>query len=130
MNQLDEREIALHVSILGWLYIAANALFIVFAVFALWLLPTLGAVSRDPDATVVLSIMGTAFGGLMLVLGLPGVIAGYGLLKHRPWARTLAIVLGVLGLVNFPVGTAIGIYTLLVLLQRSANDFFIAQKIS
>jgi hypothetical protein len=124
MNRLDEREMQLHVSILGWLYIAVNALFLLLAVFALGMLPFIGAVADDPDATVVFSILGTAFGVLMVVLGLPGLVAGYGLLKRKPWARILAVVLGILGLVNFPIGTAIGVYTLLVLLQQSATEYF------
>jgi hypothetical protein len=40
------------------------------------------------------------------------VLAGWGLMERKPWARTLAIVLGVIVLVKFPVGTALGIYTL------------------
>ncbi len=124
MNRFDEREIQLHVSILGWLYIAANALFLVIAAFAFGLLPTIGAISGDPDATAFLSVLGTAFGVLMVLLGLPGLLAGYGLLNRKPWARVLALVLGVLELVNFPVGTVIGIYTLLVLMQQSATDYF------
>jgi hypothetical protein len=124
MNRLDEREMQLHVSILGWLYVAVNALFLLLAGFALGVLPFIGAVADDPDATVVFSILGTAFGVLMVVLGLPGLVAGYGLLKRKPWARMLAVVLGILGLVNFPIGTAIGVYTLLVLLQPTATEYF------
>lgn len=84
MNHLDERELRLHVSILGWLYIAANTLFLVIAVFAFGLLPFIGAVSGDPDATAFLSLFGTAFGLLMVLLALPGLLAGYGLLKRQP----------------------------------------------
>jgi hypothetical protein len=124
MNRLDERELQLHVSILGWLHIIGSALFLVLALIALVFLPTLGVISGDPDGVVVLSFMGTAFGLLMIALGLPGLIAGYGLLKRKPWARILALVLGVLDLVNFPFGTAIGVYTLLVLMQQSATDYF------
>jgi multisubunit Na+/H+ antiporter MnhG subunit len=130
MNHLDVRELRLHVSILGWLHIAVNSLFLLIAVFAFGLLPVIytNVVSSDPDAASVLSILGTAFGTLMVVLGLPGLLAGYGLLKRKPWARFLALILGVLDLVNFPVGTAIGVYTLLVLLQQSATDYFAPQQ--
>jgi hypothetical protein len=128
MNHLDERELRLHVSILGWLYIVANAFFLVIAAFAFGLLPTIGVISGDSDATAFLSVLGTAFGLLMVLLGLPGLLAGYGLLKRKPWARVLALVLGVLDLVNFPIGTAIGVYTLLVLLQQSATDYFAPQQ--
>jgi hypothetical protein len=47
----------------------------------------------------------------MALLGLPGLLAGYGLLTRKPWARILAIVVGILSLLNFPIGTAIGLYT-------------------
>jgi hypothetical protein len=128
MNHFDERELQMHVSILGWLYIVANAFFLLLAALALGLLPTLGAISGDKDAALILSIFGTAFSLLMALLGLPGLLAGYGLLKRKSWARTLTIVLGILGLVNFPIGTAIGVYTLLVLLQQSANEYFTTQR--
>jgi len=41
--------------------------------------------------------------------------AGWSLLNRKPWGRVLAIVVGVLALVKFPLGTALGIYTLWVL---------------
>lgn len=124
MNQFDEREIQTHISILGWLFIVEHAFLLVLAGLAFTILPTIGAVSRDPDATVFLSILGTGFGVLMVVLALPGVLAGYGLLTRKAWGRVLALVVGILGLVNFPIGTAVGIYTVVVLMQRSANDYF------
>lgn len=56
-----------------------------------------------------------AAGGFLLVAGVLGAVAGWGLMERRPWARVLAIVLGVLALFEFPLGTALGIYTLWVL---------------
>ena len=58
------------------------------------------------------------------VLALPGLLAGYGLLERRKWGQILGIVDGALSLFNIPVGTAIGAYTLFVLFQNSANDYF------
>jgi len=130
MNRLNEKELDLHITILGWLHIVGNALYIVVAGFAWLLLPAIAAVSDDPDATIVLGLMGTTFGLLMVAIAIPGIVAGYGLLKHRPWARFAALVLGVLGLVNFPLGTVIGIYTLWVLMQNSANDYFSNRKLA
>ena len=43
------------------------------------------------------------------------LLVGYGLLTRKPWGRTLAIVIAILSLFRFPVGTALGIYTLWVL---------------
>jgi ABC-type glycerol-3-phosphate transport system permease component len=59
---------------------------------------------------------------------LPGIIAyilaGYGLLKYKSWARILAIILALLNLILFPIGTVIGIYTLWVMFNDEAEALF------
>ena len=62
-----------------------------------------------------------AGGWLLLARGVLGVIAGWGLLDRQPWARMLAIVLGVLTLFHLVLGTALGIYTLWVLLPGESE---------
>jgi hypothetical protein len=42
--------------------------------------------------------------------------------ERRPWARSLAIVLAVIALLHPPFGTALGIYTLWVLLPTESED--------
>lgn len=42
--------------------------------------------------------------------------AGWGLLKHAQWGRIVAIALAFLSLLKFPFGTALGIWTLVMLL--------------
>jgi hypothetical protein len=61
-----------------------------------------------------------AIGLFISAYAIAGVIAGWGLIAHRSWARLLAIVLGCISLIHFPVGTALGIYTLWVLLPEGA----------
>src|ERR1035437_9181075 len=60
-------------------------------------------------------------GGILLVTGVIGVIAGWGLYERRSWARILAMVLAFLNLLHPPFGTAIGIYTLWVLLPAASE---------
>lgn len=61
--------------------------------------------------------------GTLLVLGaLLGLVAGAGLLQRQPWARVLAIVLAFINLVDMPLGTALGIYTLWVLLPAKSEE--------
>ncbi len=43
------------------------------------------------------------------------LVTGFSLLTRRPWGRVLAIVAAILALLKFPLGTALGIYTLWVL---------------
>ncbi len=127
MNQLSERDMHQHVTILGWLHIVANALLLLLGLCGLLFFVVIGfAVAVDGDA-VALPILGTV--GLVsvlffAVLALPGILAGYGLLKGQRWGQILAIVVGFLELFNFPLGTALGIYTLFVLLQNAADPYF------
>ena len=62
------------------------------------------------------AVLGGFFGGLLAVLGVVLIVygvldlfVGWGLWKHKNWARITAIVLGVLGLISFPIGTIFGI---------------------
>jgi len=63
-----------------------------------------------------------AIGLLMAGVGTAGVLAGWGLMARRPWARVLAIVLACLSLLHVPLGTALGIYTLWVLVPAGADQ--------
>ena len=124
MNNLSVRDMEQHLPILGWLLIVGNALFLAMGVFVFILLTGIGAVSGDAEAMSILAIVGTSVALLMTVMALPGIIAGYGLLKRRSWGRVLAIVVAVLSLFNVPFGTVLGIYALWVLLQQAANEYF------
>lgn len=74
-----------------------------------------------PARAFVLPIIGS-LGAVLTVASVAGIAAGWGLLDRRPWARSLAIVLGCLALIDFPFGTALGIYTLWVLFSPGADE--------
>ena len=57
---------------------------------------------------------------MTVVMAALALFAGYSLLTRKPWARMLAIVLAILALFKFPLGTALGIYTLWVLAPASS----------
>lgn len=65
----------------------------------------------------ILSIVGL----LSLALAITGFLIGFGLLERHSWARTLAIIFGVIALLNPILGTALGIYTLWVLLPAASE---------
>ena len=79
------------------------------------------------DAKVAIPILG-GIGAfvfiLLLVLSLPGIVAGFGLLEMRPWARILTIILSALELMSMPIGTVLGIYGLWVLLSPGGEELF------
>ena len=61
-------------------------------------------------------------GGSLTILAAGGVCVGLGLIQRRPWARITAIILGALALFHPPFGTALGVYTLWVLLADEHGD--------
>ncbi len=127
---MNQKQIEQHLPILGILHLIGGALFMLIGVFLFVFLSGIGITTaiEEPVALRTLTFVGFSVGSLLVVLGLPGVIAGYGLLKKRSWARGLAIAVGVLNVVNFPIGTLIGIYSLFVLLQTEADEVFVALK--
>lgn len=46
-----------------------------------------------------------------IAMTIPSVVAGYALLKRRPWAKVAGIVAGVVAATSFPIGTAVAVYT-------------------
>jgi hypothetical protein len=132
MDQLSEKDLHMHVQIVAWLNIVASSLFLLLGVCGFVFLGGLGifaaADSGDAVAFPILGLVGTVGLVFFAVLALPGLLAGYGLLKRKKWGQILGIVDGLLSLLNFPVGTAIGGYTLFVLFQNSANDYFDVQE--
>ncbi len=84
-----------------------------------------GLISGDQTAIRITSIVALAIGGFVVLVSIPGILAGIGLLGFKPWARILAIILALLDLPGFPVGTVLGIYSLWVLLDSESSLLFV-----
>jgi hypothetical protein len=106
-----------HIELLGVLHILYGGLIFLVGVVCVVILSGIGWLSRDPTAMSVLGIVGFFVALVLTILSIPGIITGIGLLKMKSWARILGIIIGCLDLVNIPFGTALGIYTLWVLLN-------------
>lgn len=113
-----------HVTLVAILHIALGCIVLFIAVVAFTFFTGIGFFSGESDAMFILSTVGTIAFMLFLLLALPGIIAGLGLLRFKPWARILMIILGVLNLFDVPIGTALGIYTLWVLNDPAARKLF------
>jgi hypothetical protein len=113
-----------NIKVLGWLYIILGILGVVGGLIALGIILTVGILVPDQGALPILFAVGLFIGGVMALLSVPGIVVGIGLMRFRPWARVLALVLGVLNVVNFPLGTVLGIYTFASLLTPDAEWSF------
>lgn len=54
----------------------------------------------------------------------PSFIAGFGLLKGKKWARTASIIAGVISAMQFPLGTAVCVYTFWFLFSEPGKQIF------
>jgi hypothetical protein len=107
-----------HIKVVGWLWILNAAVSILMLIIGLIIVNA--SVSSAEDATLV------TIGGLCFFI--PGTIAnflaGYGLLQYKNWARILAIILAIINLPLFPIGTALGIYTLIIMFNEETKALF------
>ena len=119
-----------HVKVLGALQIAMGALGLFAAVVLVLVFGVASSavgLSGDPEATFavpIIGVTGMALVTFLVVLSLPGVIVGIGLIQHKPWARIAGIVLSILGLMMVPFGTIVGVYGLWVLFSKETEQLF------
>jgi len=115
-----------HIRLLGILWLALSSLNAVGGA-VLWIVAhTIFAHIREmgapPRAPVdFLRPLLSTIGVLILAKAACGFFAGWGLLQREPWARMLTIILSFLALFNIPFGTALGIYSLWVLLPAESE---------
>src|SRR6266566_6914410 len=125
--QLQPSRVKAHVHLLGLLWLAISAFNVVGGVVLYVIANTLfahlhemGAPQEMPSGFLrtLLSVIAI----LVFAKAAFGFIAGWGLLQREPWARVLAVVLAFISLFNIPFGTAIGVYTLWVLLPSDSQQ--------
>ncbi len=85
-----------------------------------------GIHDADPEhgalAAPIAMMIGLCVAGFLLLLSAPSIIGGWGLIKGKSWSRVLMIVISALHLLSFPLGTALGIYGLWVLLNEQSRQ--------
>ena len=106
-----------HITFLGWIHIVSGVLGVIIGAAVMVLLFVLAPDTGDETAYRILILVGAGVGGLLLLVFIPEVIAGIGLLRSKPWARGLTLILSVLTFFAFPIGTIAAIYSFWVLTQ-------------
>jgi hypothetical protein len=113
-----------HVTVVAALQIGFGVLKVFIAAVVFVIMMAGGLISGDAEALAIITVVGLAIAAFLVLTALPGIMGGYGLLKGKNWARVLVIFLAVLDLIDFPIGTAIGAYTLWVLLNNDSAELF------
>ena len=112
-----------HIKVAAALNIALGVLGLVLGMIAFVVLAGIGfliAASGDPDVLPILTFIAVITAGFFLITSVPDIIGGIGLVKRQSWARILVLILSVLKLINIPLGTIVGVYSIWVLMQDEA----------
>lgn len=128
-----------HIEFLGVAYIVYNVLTIITIIIVMVILFGLGAFMDSnqfhyhhpwhgpADIEIVFMIVFLIL-SLFLLLAIPGIIAGIGLIKMRPWSRIFSLILCCFHLLNIPFGTALGIYTIWALMKTESIELLKKQE--
>lgn len=111
-----------HVKVVALLNIAFGALFAVLGTLITFGLGLAGVASGDLFGGLLLGTAGVVAGLVLVLIALPQIVGGVGLLAQRNWARWLLIVTSVFGLFKFPIGTVLSLYALWVLLHDETRQ--------
>ena len=125
-----EGRVARNVRILGILWLIYGAL---RGMAAFWILfvsrfvapAILSRIPVEPLGFPLARIISSALffqAGLATFIAIAGLVTAWGLMQHEAWARTLAIITAVVALLSLPLGTALGVYTLIVMLPRQSEE--------
>ena len=113
-----------HINVVAALQIGYSILGLAIGIILFTVLHFVGDFVDEHEAEFVLSIVANVMIVMFTVLSIPGIIAGMGLFKRKEWARILTLILSVLHLLSFPIGTAVGVYSIWALVQPENVEAF------
>ena len=113
-----------HIDIVGYIWLALGILQALTGLLLWLVISGSGQLSGDPEAAWITGVVGSILGIVLLILALPELLGGWGLLRRQSWSRILIIVLSIITVFGFPIGTLIGGYSLWVLFNEEAKREF------
>jgi hypothetical protein len=119
----DTRWADKHVTLVGVFHIVYHAIAFAIGLVVATVFGALGAITGDPQADAILSSIGAVIGAALILIALPGILGGIGLLARKPWGRIVALIVGGIDLLDIPLGTALGIYTFWVLMNDDVVNY-------
>ncbi|NNG27327.1 MAG: hypothetical protein HKM87_07355 [Ignavibacteriaceae bacterium] len=114
---MEENKMEKHLTVVAALQVGFSILGILAAIIVYTVLRSVIHIADDPEAARILAIVARWVSLFLLIISIPGLIGGIGLFMKKSWARILVLIISVLDLLNIPIGTAIAVYTIWVLVQ-------------
>lgn len=118
LGRMQVSRVEQHIKMLGVLWIAYAVFHALGGAVLLIVANTIfGRQNYGGEHAAFLHALLTCIAMFLLLKGGASLIAGFGLLERQDWGRTLALVMAFIALINVPFGTAMGVYTLWVLMS-------------
>ncbi len=112
-----------HKRILGTLYVVFGLLNLVVVLMIVFITSSIIPIYvHEEEVLMIINIVKVAVITFTSVLSAPALIAGFGLLYKKEWAVTLAFIIGIIGLLGFPIWTFIGIYSIVVFVMTQNSQ--------
>ena len=123
--KMETNKMKQHVSFVGALHVGFGILGLLGAltVFIIFNFAQ-GFVEAEPMAEEIISFLGGTISILIMFFASLGIIGGIGLFSYKPWARILVMIVSAINCLNIPIGTAKGVYSIWVLMQKETMDLF------
>ena len=123
--KMETNKMKQHVSFVGALHVGFGILGLLGAltVFIIFNFAQ-GFVVEEPLAEEILSFLGGTLSILIMFFASLGIIGGIGLFSYKSWARILVMIVSAINCLNIPIGTAKGVYSIWVLMQKETMELF------
>ena len=114
-----------HVNLISILWIIYGAIGLFFGLVVAVILFGLSFIPHNWEiAPGIVRLIAWGIGCFFLLLALPEIIGGIGLMKKREWARILVLIVSFFHLLSFPLGTALAVYSFVILLKDETVKLF------
>jgi len=125
---MESRSIPTGVAVLKWYFIIWGIITILMGLILPWMIVGMMRMAMEATGEVEAQAVagGIAFfwGFFAVCWGIFDILIGFFLGKGAGWARIAAIIVGILSLLSFPIGTILGIICLVVLFGEEGKAYF------
>jgi hypothetical protein len=119
---MRENTFRTHQKILGALFVAYGALNFTAGVALLASINVVNIFVDELEVIQLVTFFSGIIGGALLLVSIPAIIAGIGFLQEKEWSKIPGLIVAIVFLLFFPIGTIIGIYGIWLNAQTVIKD--------
>jgi hypothetical protein len=111
------------IQIMGWLSVLLAVAFLLISIFGSVIIGV-SAEESPVIGSLIVGITGFIMTVITVAVGVLYLVTAKGIVNQKNWAKVVGIVLGILALPAFPIGTTLGVLILVGLLSAESQGWF------